>query len=57
MFGYALTKNVDADFFALWLEQNKDAPYVQNKLIFAMPNATDADACARETKSARSASR
>ena len=33
--GYALTPGVDAGFFAKWLEQNKDAPYVVSKMIMA----------------------
>lgn len=33
--GYALTRNIPADFWEQWLEQNKDAPYVVNKIIFA----------------------
>ena len=32
--GYALTRGVDRDFFATWMEQNKRAPYVVNHLIF-----------------------
>lgn len=36
--GYALTRGVDADFWAKWFEQNKDAPYVKEGIIFAMPN-------------------
>lgn len=35
--GCGLTYGVDADFFAKWLEQNKDAPYVRNGLVFAQP--------------------
>lgn len=33
--GYALTRGVDADFWTQWLEQNKDASYVKNGIIFA----------------------
>ena len=33
--GYAHTPNVDADFFAKWLEQNADHDAVKNGLIFA----------------------
>lgn len=35
--GVGLTHGVDADFFAKWLEQNKDEPYVKNGMIFAQP--------------------
>jgi len=37
--GYALTRNVDADFFAKWMEQNKDSAVVRNHLIFAHTSA------------------
>ena len=33
--GYALTRDVPADFWALWLEQNADSDLVQQRLIFA----------------------
>lgn len=33
--GYALTYNVDADFFEEWMRQNADTAIVQNKIIFA----------------------
>lgn len=33
--GYALTPNVDADFFAEWMRQNADHDMVKNNLIFA----------------------
>lgn len=33
--GYALTPNVDAQFFAEYLRQNYDSDIVQNRLIFA----------------------
>jgi hypothetical protein len=36
--GCGLTYNVDADFFAEWLRQNRDEPYVKNGLIFAQPS-------------------
>src|SRR6185312_11914688 len=32
--GYGLTE-VDSDYWEKWYEQNKDAPYVKNHLIFA----------------------
>ena len=31
--GYAITRNIDADFFALWLSQNADHDAVKNNLI------------------------
>jgi hypothetical protein len=33
--GYALTHNVDADFFEEWLKQNAEHDAVKNKLVFA----------------------
>src|ERR1700681_2652555 len=39
--GYALTPDVDREFFETWLQQNADADVVRNELIFA--HGTDAD--------------
>lgn len=36
--GYALTYNVDAEFWEKWLEQKGDTPMVKNRLIFAFPD-------------------
>jgi hypothetical protein len=33
--GYALTPGIPRDFWELWLEQNRNAPYVRNHCIFA----------------------
>lgn len=33
--GYALTRDVDAEFFSKWLEQNKEHPAVEGGFIFA----------------------
>lgn len=38
--GYALTHGIPAAFWEKWLEQNKMAPYVQNKMIFALDRAS-----------------
>lgn len=46
--GYALTRGVDAEFWNTWLSQNKDADYVKNGIIFAMPNRDSAEAKAEE---------
>lgn len=45
--GYALTRGIPADFWRQWLEQNKLADYVTNKMIFAY-DAKSAKAAARE---------
>lgn len=41
--GCGLTYGVDADLFAEWMRQNKDAPYVKNGMIFAQPTGKPAD--------------
>jgi len=46
--GFSLTHNVDKAKFELWMEQNKDNPWVVNGLIFAHTNANSAKAEARE---------
>jgi hypothetical protein len=46
--GYALTPNIDAQFFALWLEQNKNAPYVKNGSVCALNNEASAKDWAEE---------
>lgn len=40
--GYGLTPGVPKDFFDAWLEQNKDADYVRNNLVFAMGSTDSA---------------
>lgn len=52
--GYALTSNVDADFFALWMKQNADSELVQNKLIFAHEKPDFAAGQANEQQEIRS---
>ncbi len=44
--GFALTPNIDKDFFDEWLKQNKDSAIVKNGLIFAYekPDAVTAEA-------------
>ena len=46
--GYALTTGVDADFWEEWLDQNRDADYVRNGLIFAHEKSADVRAQAKE---------
>lgn len=48
--GYALTQNVDADFWNAWLAANADLPLVKNKLIFAFESDEAARGQAKELK-------
>jgi hypothetical protein len=41
--GYALTHNVDKDFFDAWLEQNAELDLVRKKMIFCHEKADYAD--------------
>jgi hypothetical protein len=52
--GFGLTSGVDAQFFARWLEQNKDSAIVRNGLIFAAKSTEDVKAQAREQKKLQS---
>lgn len=52
--GYGLTPNIPKEFWDKWLEQNKDADYVKNKLIFAHERQIDAIAEANENRKRRS---
>lgn len=51
--GYALTHGIPAAFWAEWVEQNRLAPYVENKMIFAMDAASTVSA-AREHREVKS---
>lgn len=46
--GFALTEGIDADFWEAWLNQNRDADYVRNGLIFAHATREDVKAQTRE---------
>jgi hypothetical protein len=52
--GYALTPNVDADFWAKWLEQNAGTDMVKNNLIYALAREDSAAAKGREQAEIRS---
>jgi hypothetical protein len=52
--GYALTPNVPADFWDAWLEQNKEADYVKNKMIFAYGDRAKTIGVARDNRELRS---
>lgn len=49
--GYALTYNVDKQFFDAWMAQNKDAPYVKQGLVFADVKDANVHAQAKEKAS------
>lgn len=42
--GYGMTENVDADFFAAWLEKFKDRSFVKNELVVAAKTDREAKA-------------
>lgn len=48
--GFALTPNVDADFWTKWLEQNADNDVVTNGFIFAAPKTENVAAQAKERR-------
>lgn len=52
--GYGLTPHIPKDFWDKWLEQNKDADYVRNKLIFAHERQANVLAEAEENKKRKS---
>ena len=49
--GYAMTPNVDADFFTAWLKQNADHDVVKKKLIFASEKVDSVAAKANDHES------
>lgn len=51
---YALTHNVDADFFAEWLKQNQDNDLVLNHLIFAHEKQENVRSMVRENEKRKS---
>lgn len=52
--GYALTHNVDADFWDEWLRQNERSPLVTSKMLFAHPTVDAARGEAQDHKGSRS---
>lgn len=52
--GYALTPNVDREFFEQWMEQNRQNPIVINRMIFAHEARSHVVGQARELKDTRS---
>jgi hypothetical protein len=53
--GYALTPGVPRAFWEQWLEQNKDADYVKNKLIWAHHERKSVESWARDHKDVKCA--
>lgn len=52
--GYALTPNVDADFFEEWMKVNANLDLVRKHFIFAHAKSSDASAQAREMAAEKS---
>ena len=52
--GYALTHNVDADFWAAWLKANHDFDPVVKGLLFATEKPASAEAKAKEQRAIKS---
>jgi hypothetical protein len=52
--GYALTPNVDKDFWDAWLAQNQELDAVRNNLIFAHDKSVNAEAESKEKRDVRS---
>jgi hypothetical protein len=49
--GFALTHNVDAEFWNTWLAENGEFPPVEKGLIFATPKAGGTESEARDRRS------
>lgn len=52
--GFALTSNVDKDFFDEWMRQNREHDAVKNKLIFAHASSDGVQGLAEDHREARS---
>jgi hypothetical protein len=52
--GYAITHDIPKDFWDEWLEQNKEADYVINGMIFAHVSSSSTIAEAREKEAEKS---
>jgi hypothetical protein len=52
--GFALTPNVDKDFWDAWLTQNQELDAVRNGLIFAHEKPVNAEAEAKDKKTVKS---
>lgn len=52
--GYALTRNVPADFWNRWQAENKDSPLIRNHILFAHTSAAKLRGQAVEQEEVRS---
>jgi hypothetical protein len=52
--GYGVTENVPADFFAAWLKEHANSPFVKKGLIFAQERPHNAQAQASEQAAVKS---
>jgi hypothetical protein len=52
--GYALTYNVDAQFFEQWMKDNAEAAFVKNRLIFAHEKSDVVERRAKDNEDAKS---
>lgn len=41
--GYALTPNVDKDFWERWAKENEKSPLIKNKMVYALPTTHEAE--------------
>lgn len=48
--GYALTPNIPRDFFEEWMHQNKDAPFVVNKMIYGYATLDEAREVSKDNR-------
>lgn len=53
-FGFAITSGIPKAFWEEWLEQNKDADYIMNGMLFAFGESASAVAKAREMEKEKS---
>jgi hypothetical protein len=49
-FGYAFTEGIDKESYDRWAHDNKDQPFMTNKLVFAMPDLREAEAKAKDNE-------
>lgn len=52
--GYAITRDIPKAFWDEWLEQNQDADFVRNKMLFAHADAASTIAEAKEKENEKS---